>query len=444
VTITRVDAVATAAASIAIMTLAAVGPLSAQQAPRAPAPCDVFCHARLAARAEAAGDYATYQAHVRDVAALAPSHPGVVYAVARTFARTGAADSAIASLARLGRMGDSRDPDEDSVFIALRGKPGYADARNRLLANRLPIVDGKLAFELPDPDFLPEALGYDSTRGHFLVGSLAKRVVAAVMPNGKASMFVAGAPGMLRVVGIHIDAARDRLWFATWAPDSARSADSTNVPSITRLFLAELATGRVVRSWVPDGGRAGHLLNDFIVMPDGSLYITDTESGSIHRLRSPDDTLELFAQPDPERFSAANGITVGPGGRALYVAFVEGIARVDLESREVALLPAPDSVSTAAIDGLYWHRGSLLAVQGLPTLARVVRYALSPDGRRVESSAVLERGPEVREPTTGVIVGDRFYYIANSQYGRLSDAGGPLAPQPGPPVRSAVRVIDLR
>jgi hypothetical protein len=102
-------------------------------------------------------------------------------------------------------------------------------------------------------------------------------------------------------------------------------------------------------------------------------------------------------------------------------------------------------VSTAAVDGLYWHRGSLLAVQGLPTLARVVRYTLSDGGRRIESGAVRERGePEIREPTTGVIVGNRFYYIANSQYGRLSDAGGPLAPQSGAAMRTAVRVIELR
>jgi hypothetical protein len=61
------------------------------------------------------------------------------------------------------------------------------------------------------------------------------------------------------------------------------------------------------------------------------------------------------------------------------------------------------------------------------------------------SGAVIERGyPVVQQPTTGVIVGSRFYYIANSQYGRLDDRDGPLAPQPGTPVRTAVRVIELR
>jgi len=206
-----------------------------------------------------------------------------------------------------------------------------------------------------------------------------------------------------------------------------------------------MSSGRVVKSWVPDGGKPGHLLNDFVVMNDGSLYLTDTERGSIYRLRSPADTLELFLQPDVARFSTANGITSTPDGRTLYVAFLEGIARLDVATRTLTLLPAPDSVSTASVDGLYWYRGGLVAVQGIPTLERVVRYSLAADGSAITASAVIDRGlPVVHQPTTGTIVGSRFYYIANSQYGRLSDRGAPLAPQTGAPTRTVVRVIELR
>jgi hypothetical protein len=84
-------------------------------------------------------------------------------------------------------------------------------------------------------------------------------------------------------------------------------------------------------------------------------------------------------------------------------------------------------------------------VQGIPTLSRVVRYALSPDGSRITSGAVLERGrPVVIQPTTGTIVGSRFYYIANPQYGRLDNRTSALTPQTGTPVRTVIRVIPLR
>ena len=409
-------------------------------------PCDVFCHARLAARAESAGNVAEYASHIRAASGIAPSHPGVVYAMARAFALTGAPDSAVAWLDRLGRMGDTRDPNADSVFRSSRARPGYADARNRLLANRLPILDGKVAFEIADPDFLPEGIAYDSAQGRFLMGSLVHQAVAAFAPNGTSTTVVPHAPDMLRVVGVHVDAARNRLWFATWAPDPTARADSTTeAPSLTRLFLADLGSGRVVKSWVPDGGRPGHLLNDFVVTEDGTLFITDTDEGSIFRLASPQDTLERFLRPDTVRFSATNGITSAPDGRVLYVAFLQGIARVDVESKSLALMAAPDTVSTASIDGLYWYRGSLMGVQGVPSLERVVRYSLSADGRSITAGAVLERGhPVVVQPTTGTLVGSRFYYIANSQYGRLDNNTNNFSPQTGSPVRTAVRVIELR
>jgi hypothetical protein len=84
-------------------------------------------------------------------------------------------------------------------------------------------------------------------------------------------------------------------------------------------------------------------------------------------------------------------------------------------------------------------------VQGIPSLSRVVRYSLSADGQRVTDGAVLERGvPVVVEPTTGTVVGSRFYYIANSQYGRLDNNTNAFTKQTGKPVRTAVRVIELR
>src|SRR4051812_697181 len=118
--------------TVLALAAAALGHAASAQSPP---PCDVFCHSRLADRAAAAGNFKEYEAHVRAVIAFAPSHPGAVYAMARAFVRTGSPDSAVAWLARLGRMGDTRDPNADSVFQPVRTHPRYADARNRLLSN---------------------------------------------------------------------------------------------------------------------------------------------------------------------------------------------------------------------------------------------------------------------------------------------------------------------
>lgn len=60
--------------------------------------------------------------------------------------------------------------------------------------------------------------------------------------------------------------------------------------------------------------------------------------------------------------------------------------------------------------------------------ARLVRLFPSADLNRVERLETVEaNNPAFDEPTLGVVVGDDFYLIANSQWGAIDDEGR-LAP----------------
>ena len=53
---------------------------------------------------------------------------------------------------------------------------------------------------------------------------------------------------------------------------------------------------------------------------------------------------------------------------------------------------------------------------------RVMRWRLSPDGRKVTASEILEyRTDLVSDPTTGVILSDGFYFIGNTGIYNLRD-----------------------
>jgi hypothetical protein len=68
------------------------------------------------------------------------------------------------------------------------------------------------------------------------------------------------------------------------------------------------------------------------------------------------------------------------------------------------------------IDGLYFHGGSLIAIQNAFMTPRVARFHLSRDLRSIARFEVLERGdPLFDGVSTGVIDGDDFYYMANRQ-----------------------------
>lgn len=56
----------------------------------------------------------------------------------------------------------------------------------------------------------------------------------------------------------------------------------------------------------------------------------------------------------------------------------------------------------------------------------MIRLRLTPDGLSVRALEILDTNfPDHDMPTTGVVVGDGFHYIANSQLRRFTAAGVP-------------------
>ena len=67
-------------------------------------------------------------------------------------------------------------------------------------------------------------------------------------------------------------------------------------------------------------------------------------------------------------------------------------------------------------DGLYWHKGSLIAVQNGIGSPRIAAFKLWKDGTSVTRTTVLENRTQFTVlPTTGALHGNDFYFIANSQ-----------------------------
>ena len=80
------------------------------------------------------------------------------------------------------------------------------------------------------------------------------------------------------------------------------------------------------------------------------------------------------------------------------------------------------------VDGLYWHRGSLVGVQNGVIPARVVRFCLDSSGRSVRRLEMLDRNPAVAdEPTLGAVIGDSLFYVATSQWEKYDDSGKRIA-----------------
>lgn len=357
-----------------------------------------------------------------------PNHPYLLYAKVRAYAKAGRLGEAFDALGLLADKGIAADVLVSPAFEALRDHARWPEWQEKLQALVAPAEHSTIAFRLNEPDFFPEAMTYDRGSRRFLIGSLHKRKVVVVDEiSGRAADYATfREAGFLSVLGLKADNVRGALYVLS-AGDTTMQGYTTETDGQSFLHRLQLSSGRQVTRLSPPPTAGGHLLNDLVQAPDGTLYMTDSRAGTVYRWRPGTKAIEPFVTIGT--YVHPNGITWSGDGRALYVAHLEGLSRVDLRTREVVPVGHPAALTLVGIDGLATYRGDLIAVQnGLPRLSRVVRLRLTPDGLNVRALDVLDANlPDHDMPTTGVVVGDGFYYIANSQLRRFTAPGVPGA-----------------
>lgn len=277
-------------------------------------------------------------------------------------------------------------------------------------------VESPVAFRIADRELIPEGIAYDPVERTFYVGSTFRRKIVSINAAGAVRDFTTEAQDGLRaVLGLRVDARRRVLWAISshaglTLPISGNPRDCLGCSSVLKY---DLRTGRLIKRYDLSNTPQPHFLNDLTVTRDGDVYITDTIGGSIYLISRRRDELELLLSLEERAYP--NGIDLSSDGRRLFVAAGGGLRVIELPSKRVSRLEIPGG-GQIVIDGLYFHRNSLIAIQPFEAGRRVVRYTLNRRHNAITQASVLEaEHPLMLQPTTGTIAGSSFYYIANSQ-----------------------------
>ncbi len=370
------------------------------------------------------GDTAGYLAGTGRAFTAAPGVPPVAYHHARALALSGAIDSAAGLLERLASQGAVAvfDAASDSAFAAIVASPAWRTIAEKIEQSRRPISASTPAFELPERDLTAEGTAWDSKTRTLFLSSLYKRKIVAVGPAGAVRDFIVGGQdGIGPVVGLEVDPARRGLWAASMVlPEAGIPLADTSLSAHGLLFHYDVDTGCLRRRYVlPPSGDVRHGFNDLTVLPNGDVYLTDSQAGAVYMV--PAGGNGLVEVIPPSTYTFPNGITRSDDGRRLFVSHGGGIDRIEVRTRERTRLVVPDSLNLGGIDGLAFYRDGLIAHQ--PTwFQRVIRLRLDRRQERVESWETIERHhPRFAQPTTGEVAGDVYYYIANAQLRRFRD-----------------------
>lgn len=274
------------------------------------------------------------------------------------------------------------------------------------------------AFEIAERDLLPESIAHDPHDGAFYVGSMHKRKIVRIDRTGEVTDFVAPkADGLWGVLGMKVDPSRRELWVATCnlGPDQRPPMIDPEPATAgrTAVHRYDLRTGALVRRYEPVNPPPMLCWNDLVQTVDGDVYLSSGPTG-VWRIAADAGAAEAFT-PSDGRFG--NGIAASPDGRTLYLAVHDqGIVTIDVATRAIAPLPAPEGPHVMGIDGLYVHDGTLVGIQNGTKVPRVLRATLAESGAAIDRVEVLEEDhPRFAVPTTGVIVDDDLFYVATSQ-----------------------------
>ena len=364
-----------------------------------------------------AGDHAGYLRDTLKVRALLNNYPSAILSVARGYMEAGENEKALDALmefADLGQADDAMLDGSNKTFAALAGSPKYTAVLEKFRRNEAPVSKAEKAFDLADAGLVAEDLDHDADLKSFLVTSVLKKKIIRVTRNGSAQDF-AFSPSGWPMLAIKTDGKRNLVWATEVALDGFAVAPKADWGK-SAVLCFDLKSGKLLsRVEGPPGAALGDMALDL----EGNPIVSDGEKGGVYRLRN--GKLQLINGTD---FISPQSPAVSPDGRHAFVPdYLRGIGLLDLGTGEVRWLES-NGIALNGVDGLYFYRGSLFLTQNGTAPERVVRVRLDAAMTRVVSSEMIERAtPTLDDPTHGVVVGDSFYYIANSGWSELDDHG---------------------
>ena len=334
-----------------------------------------------------------------------PDRGAVLYFVAVSHATLGDILPAIDQLQKCVALKEGFDPSKDPAFAAINTSKDFRKIVDDVHKDFLPANDWRVAFTSSEKDLFPEGLEYDPTNDFFYLSSLYHPKILRISPEGKIAGFVSGQGyKLLPVMAIHLDPADGTIWSTSFDEDAQQSE-----------ILHFDRAGELLARY-PSSAHFAHEFHDLAVLHDGNVLLTDTLAAKVYRF---DPRTRTFATLQLSRpLFSPKGIALTDDDSAVYVADQLGVLRVDLKNDTCAEVDPGPRATVAGIDGLYWHKDTLIGVQTGIGNPRVAAFHLSADGLHVVRTAVL--ATSLASPTTGAVRGEDFYFIVNGQADNLN------------------------
>jgi hypothetical protein len=329
------------------------------------------CRERALAAASG-GDYERFHDLAwRAVQKGRPNDPDLMYLLARAQSLSGRLDDALVMLGRIADLGAATDAATNPDFAQVRLLANWPSLAAKLAGSSSPGPVAPSGAAPPPPpapsappgspplaeiSFSPSpsdpvGLAHDAVSRRFVLGdhTEGRLVIVDELSHHVVNYVSAGSAGFYDdLTGFAIDARRGDLWVV--------SAKGTADEVSSVLHKLQLVSGRrLLEVPLPDALRPARFVA-VTVADDGTVYVLDSIGSRLFRLRPGARALEVVMRLHMDGLSSLANVD----GRTLYVAYDDGLSRVDVDSRAAQPVKSGDELTGFA--ALAWRSGALIGI----------------------------------------------------------------------------------
>ncbi|WP_436517142.1 TPR end-of-group domain-containing protein [Ekhidna sp. To15] len=364
-------------------------------------------------------DYTLFNKRMYSIDSMRPNYPAVVYNLASSYALLGNPDKSLEVLNKYILMDATQNFSEDKDFVSLEELPAFKaiQVKQNYLTERL---DFKKTIEFQLLASHPESITYSEKQKAFFIGGVRDGNIWKIEEGQEPALWAESTKNSWSVMGLEISKDQKVLWACTSSMNVYENFDQ-NEEGFASVLKYNLKNGELLETFALP---RGHNFGDLIVDNEENVYISDGTSNQLYWISKKKGELEVFVDLS-ERVFNLQGLTLNETQSALFVSdYIDGVYKVNLATREFEKLKIESNdVLIKGIDGLYYDNGSLIGLHNGTNPNRIVRYQLSSDEDKIIAKKTLGQAGTLGEPTQGVWIKDKFYFIMNSPWGAYDKDG---------------------
>jgi hypothetical protein len=356
-------------------------------------------------------DFTEFLQLTQKLDSLRPSHPSYSYNLACAFALNGKNGEAISALEKCLLMNNKIDFESENDLASIKNLEEYQKLVSLKAELETLVSTSNKVVSLSEKSLHPEGLLYLNKSKTWLVSSIRNRkIVSFDIKTGKCIDWFSDKD-LLSVFAIKADIKEKYLWIATSAIPEMKGYNK-NLEGQSEILKIDIKTKKVLQRFPLQGN---HVLGDLVVTKNGDIYISDSGEATIYKISK--EKMSVWLDLKKEGFNL-QGLTFNEDESQLFIAdYLKGILRISMQNpSDRNWLKFPKQTTIKGVDGLLWHKNSLLAIHNGVKPIRIMQYSLNHNNEITNFKVLDHNRPEFDEPALGTISNGNLYFFANSPW----------------------------